>query len=423
LCAGALRGAKAVSAAAAGRAGRQENRHVLNGYIDGPHNEGSPVWRHVLTSPVIFLPASTPRALRCVSVSSLARCFRPNAKRARPISSKRSRLVRGSGQRAQEGIHVNNQELAESFKQLLTLRWSPVAVKLLKPGEAVPAGVSEPSTPLRHCQAITAARRGNSIYMPPSKHACPDGSAIMGLVPMSAKLRSGELYLLFKKLPNLEIAQKMIASRPEFPAGSYRASVVAPLEDAQFEPDVVIFTIYPEQVMWLCCATSYGSGERQVFHTSGYNSTCSDLTVQVMQSQSMNISFGCYGARAISDISDFEAYLSVPYRQLPDLIAALQKLAVKSIPEARRKIYLPPVIDNVGVTLGSESYSVQVKINGERCNGCGLCVAFCPESVLEMGGSADSPKALAQTGDKCCTCYTCVGQCPQKAIQLEIATT
>ncbi len=315
---------------------------------------------------------------------------------------------------------MNNIELSESFKKLLTLRWSPVAVKLLKNGEDRPSGISEPSTPLRHCQAITAARRGNSIYMPPSKHACPDGSAIMGLVPMSPKLRSGELYLLFKKLPNIECAQKMIASRPEFKPGTYRASVVAPLEEAQFEPDVVIFTIYPEQIMWLCCASSYGSGDRQIFHTSGYNSTCADLTVQVMQSQKMNISFGCYGARAISDINDFEAYLSVPYSQLSYLVESLEKLAVKSIPEARRKIYMPPVIDDVSQSDLPENLSVNIKINLDRCNGCALCEAFCPEAVIEMTTVGNSLKASATEPEKCCTCYTCVGQCPQKAIQLEL---
>lgn len=315
---------------------------------------------------------------------------------------------------------MTNRDLSESLKRLLTLRWSPVAVKLLKPGEAKPDQVREPSAPLRHCQAITAARRGNSIYLPPRKHACPDGSAIMGLVPMSPKLRSGELYLLFKKLPNLEIAQKMIASRPEFPPGSYSASVLAPLEEARFEPDVVIFTLYPEQMMWLCCATSYGSGERQQFHTSGYNSTCSDLTVKVMQSQQMNISFGCYGARAISDINDFEAYLSVPFRQLPALVEALEQLALKSIPEARNKIYLPPVIDDIGPSTGPESYSVQVKIEAGRCDGCGLCVAFCPESVLEMERGERGSLAAAPAPERCSACYTCVGQCPQKAIQLEL---
>lgn len=315
---------------------------------------------------------------------------------------------------------MNNTELAESFKKLLTLRWSPVAVKLLKPGEKVPENVSEPSTPLRHCQAITAARRGNSIYMPPSKHACPDGSAIMGLAPMSPKLRSGELYLLFKKLPNIEIAQKMIASRAEFENGTYRASVVAPLEGALFEPDVVIFTIYPEQVMWLCCASSYGSGDRLVFHTSGYNSTCADLTVQVMKSQKMNISFGCYGARSISDISDFETYLSVPFNQLHSLVSSLEKLSEKSIPQARMKIHMPPIIDDIGQSEQPENFSVNVKINEERCDGCGLCEAFCPEAVIEMRHTGEVAKAYAVAPDKCTTCYTCVGQCPQKAIQLEL---
>lgn len=315
---------------------------------------------------------------------------------------------------------MNNKEFAESFKNMLTLRWSPVAVKLLKTGEDIPENVVEPSIPLRHCQAITIARRGTSLYMPPSKHACPDGAAIMGLVPMSPKLRSGELYLLFKKLPNIECAQKMIASRPEFAAGTYRATVLAPLEEATFEPDVVIFTIYPEQLMWLCCASSYGSGERHVFHTSGYNATCADLTVQVMKSQKMNISFGCYGARAITEINDFEAYLSVPFNQLHSLVESLEKLSVKSIPEARRKIYMPPVIDSVALSGQEGAYSVKIRIDEQRCTGCGLCEAFCPEAVIEMRETNNTSKASATVAEKCCACYTCVGQCPQKAIQLEV---
>ncbi|MGL5515048.1 MAG: DUF169 domain-containing protein [Sporomusa sp.] len=88
---------------------------------------------------------------------------------------------------------MNNKEFSQRFTNLLTLRWSPVAVKLIKTDEKVPDNVYAPSVPLRHCQAITIARRGNSLYMPPAKHACPDGAAIMGLIPMSPKLRSGEL--------------------------------------------------------------------------------------------------------------------------------------------------------------------------------------------------------------------------------------
>lgn len=311
-------------------------------------------------------------------------------------------------------------ELSTALTAMLTLRWSPVAVKLLKPGEAVPDNVYEPSVPLRHCQAITAARRGNSLYMPPSKHACPDGAAIMGLIPMSPKLRSGELYLLFKKLPTIECAQKMIATRQEFEPGTYTATVMAPLEEAEFEPDVIIFTMYPEQMMWLCCASSYSTGERHSFQTSGYNSTCADLTVQVMKNQKMNISFGCYGARAISDINDFEAYVSVPFQQLDTLVHSLEKLAVKSIPEARRKIYMPPVIDKTAVGGTANENTVELRIDQERCTGCGLCEAFCPEAVITMIHAGGQQMASAPSAANCCSCYTCVGQCPQKAIQLTV---
>jgi uncharacterized protein (DUF169 family)/Pyruvate/2-oxoacid:ferredoxin oxidoreductase delta subunit len=316
---------------------------------------------------------------------------------------------------------VQNQKYADALKKALTLRWSPVAVRLMRPGEEIPAGVVEPATRIRHCQSITAARRGSSMYIPPRRHACPDGAGIMGLTAMSAKLRSGDLYLLFKKLPNIECARKMIATRPEFPAGSYTATLVAPLEKAAFEPDVVIFTLWPEQAMWLCCSSTYGSGERQVFHTSGYNATCADLTVQVMKSQKMNISFGCYGSRAATDIEDFEVYVSIPYGQLPKLIASLEKLAAKSIPEARRRLYMPPVIDSVARPEQETGEQVEVVIDEVRCQGCGLCEAFCPESVIAMAAAGDEQKARVVAGDKCCACYTCVGQCPARAIQLKPA--
>jgi len=103
---------------------------------------------------------------------------------------------------------VQNKEIAEALKKTLTLRWSPVAIRLMRPGENIPAGVTEPAARIRHCQSITAARRGSSLYIPPRKHACPDGAGIMGLIPMSPKLRSGELYLLFEKLPDIECAKK-----------------------------------------------------------------------------------------------------------------------------------------------------------------------------------------------------------------------
>jgi len=317
---------------------------------------------------------------------------------------------------------LNYQEIAQIYKETLGLRWDPVAVRMMRPGEKVPPDTVEPPQPLRHCQSILVARRGNSLYLPPRSHACPDGAGILGLVEMSPKLRSGELYLLFKKLPTLEIAQKMISTRQEFAPGSYEATLVAPLAKAQFEPDVVVFTLYPEQAMWVCCAQTYQSGERQNFRTSGFNSTCADLVVQPMKTGEMNITFGCYGARASSEINDFELYLSIPTPLLEPIAQSLLKLGQKSIPEERRKIYLQPVMDKIGNRRSSpktgESGQVRIYIDQQQCKGDGLCVAFCPSSVLQVAEKDGRQVAQAIKPELCSMCYTCVGQCPQKAIQI-----
>lgn len=316
-----------------------------------------------------------------------------------------------------DGIEAKeiNADYAKSLKTILKLRWSPVALKMVRPEEDIPPGVYAPSSTIRHCQSLIAARRGHSLYIPAKYHACPDGSAILGIVPMSAKLRSGELYLLFKKLPDIQTARKMISTRQEFSAGDYKATAVSPLEKAEYTPDVVIMTLEPEQMMWLCCASTYSSGDRQVFHTSGYNSACADLVVNVIRNGKMNISLGCYGARASSDVGDNELYVSIPYSQLPAVINALEKLAKKSIPEARARVYLPPVIDRLpAVDSDITAGTARIIINRELCSGCGTCAAFCPESVfIVKNGKAET----VNTGN-CCICHTCVGQCPEKAIRI-----
>ena len=54
----------------------------------------------------------------------------------------------------------------------------------------------------------------------------------------------------------------------------------------------------------------------------------------------------------------------------------------------------------------------KLKIDAERCVGCGLCVKQCPVANLRMG-----QKTAAPIG-QCVLCYRCVNVCPRKAITL-----
>jgi len=60
-----------------------------------------------------------------------------------------------------------------------------------------------------------------------------------------------------------------------------------------------------------------------------------------------------------------------------------------------------------------------VEIDPERCKGCGLCVAFCPQGVLEMDPQFNKKGyhyPVAARAEQCVGCDMCGHYCPDFAI-------
>ncbi|HDQ39583.1 MAG TPA: 4Fe-4S dicluster domain-containing protein [Desulfonatronum sp.] len=55
----------------------------------------------------------------------------------------------------------------------------------------------------------------------------------------------------------------------------------------------------------------------------------------------------------------------------------------------------------------------EVFIYPDWCKGCGICVAFCPSQVLELGPDG---KARVIKGKECVNCGFCEYHCPDFAI-------
>lgn len=60
----------------------------------------------------------------------------------------------------------------------------------------------------------------------------------------------------------------------------------------------------------------------------------------------------------------------------------------------------------------TNSYSDQLKIDAERCVGCGKCVGLCPMKNLRL------EKGKAVPDSRCTMCYRCINECPAQAITL-----
>ncbi len=57
-------------------------------------------------------------------------------------------------------------------------------------------------------------------------------------------------------------------------------------------------------------------------------------------------------------------------------------------------------------------YTDKVKIDTEKCIGCGKCAELCPMKNLNIENN------LVKAEDRCTMCYRCINNCPKQAITL-----
>ncbi len=262
---------------------------------------------------------------------------------SREEAALRQEAVRPTAMPLPEAERQRYREWQQILSDTLRLRWNPVAISLIRQEDPLP-DVAIPRVKLRFCQSLMMARRGKSLLMPAQCHACPDGTHILGLTEIPPKLASGEMYIHFRKLDSMAAARQMIKERPRLPERSTKATLVTPLAAAAVTPDVIAVIANPEQIMWLCMSAAYYTGERFDFKACGYNAQCVETTLLPYTSQRFNVSFGCYGCRASSDVSDDLMFMGIPTAQMPQLLQGLQKLGQKAIQDSRNKVYLPPNI-------------------------------------------------------------------------------
>ena len=191
----------------------------------------------------------------------------------------------------------------------------PVAIRMLRPGEPIPERARRPARDFgklsMNCQTIDMARRyGWMIALTRDDSICSLGITALGFDRPTHLYNSGTLcegmYTATK-----EAGARSEAAVDKFAPGEFHALLVAPLDRATFEPDVVVVYGNPAQVMRLTQAALWKGGGRLASSFQG-RIVCADIVVTTMQTGQPKVILPCSGDRIFGQTQDHEMAFAIP---------------------------------------------------------------------------------------------------------------
>jgi len=203
----------------------------------------------------------------------------------------------------------------------------PVAIRMLRPGEPIPERARRPARDFgklsMNCQVIDMARRyGWTIALTRDDSICSLGITALGFDRPTHLYNSGTLcegmYTATK-----EAGARSEAAVDKFLPGEYHALLVAPLDRAAFEPDVVVVYATPAQVMRLTQAALWKTGGRLASSFQG-RIVCADIIVTTMQTGQPQVILPCSGDRIFGQTQDHEMAFAIPWARMSEIVEGLE---------------------------------------------------------------------------------------------------
>jgi uncharacterized protein (DUF169 family) len=220
--------------------------------------------------------------------------------------------------------------LRETLEEHCRLTTVPVAIKLVKEGDAPKQKAKYPLEHIGHrmalCQGMTLARTiGWTMAFRDEDYACPLPRVFMGHIKPDLFLK-GTLGEYYQSDP--ECAKIMEGSYPRWPINSYKEIWLSPINRCEFVPDLVVAYGNPAQVLALIQGANYGRGPGiNSISTGRYG--CSAWIAGVAQADQCTYMVPGPGERVFAGTQDHEMSFAAPYSQLARLIEGLKYIHSK----------------------------------------------------------------------------------------------
>ena len=154
---------------------------------------------------------------------------------------------------------------------------------------------------------------------------CLGGAGAIGLRDMPPKLANGEKYFSLGRFQDLETAKKL-TSQLSIVEDEHWGIVYAPLDEADFEADVIEIITEPVGGMKLAQSIVYKTGEKITPSFAGIQSLCGDAFANPYITDGINFTLGCDGSRKAADIKDNEMTVGISAAKIDEVISGLDSI-------------------------------------------------------------------------------------------------
>lgn len=230
-------------------------------------------------------------------------------------------------------------KLNQTIKEYIRPTTEPVAIHLAQEGETVHFKAKYPVKKLGHriafCQAVSLARRlGWTLAMERDDHGCPAARIILGHDSNEKMLDGMIAYPGYAE--SVDAAKIMEESNTYLPLGMYKEIWVAPLDRAEFEPDIIVTYGNAAQIARMVQGASYRTGKGVVSRSFG-RLACSSYVVRTLLEDDYSLVVPSGGERIFAHTQDDEIIFSIPISKIEDItigIEAVHKQGLSRYPTA-----------------------------------------------------------------------------------------
>jgi len=215
----------------------------------------------------------------------------------------------------------------EELEKRIRLQTFPLGVKLLEKEADIPEGAERPLKNFGYnvniCQAYAMSRReGKTIAMFKEDMRCCEPVIGYGWAEPPQYFLEGN-----NRFPHdvkdLKAGKNYADDFPRLEVGKYIGAVSAPLNNINFEPDVVLLYCNSEQLSLLLLGREFEDGHDLKCSLSSH-AACVYSIVPSIKTGECYIAIPCRGDRYVALARDDEIIFSIPTQKLKDLFAGLR---------------------------------------------------------------------------------------------------